>query len=223
MATIQTIRTGKGKFEWVNIAGEGKPNMNGLMQYVASIVFDPEDPEFKRVEQEIADFWAENKPKGAKMKSNGIYDHQVLLVDDKGEAVLDEDGSKQYENDGLKYLAFKTGTTWPDGKAKVVKTFNAKGKVVHLGDTKIGNGSEGRIEGKMGIYTVMQPGTNKIANAGVTLYLDKVQITKLVEYAGASDDWTGATEDGEGWTGEDFVEESFESDEPQAAAATPRL
>ena len=118
MNKIERVTTGRGVLEWVTIDGEGKENLSGKLQYVANLVVDEDDA----ILQKIADFWATNKPTGFKgePKSTGIYDHKV----DTGET--DEDGDKVYSFDGKKYIAFKTGTTFPDGFHKEIKIFNAK-------------------------------------------------------------------------------------------------
>ena len=155
-------------------------------------------------------------------RSNGIY-LRDLIVDDEGEPVLDEDGEKQYKavkDGGRVTVAFKTGTTWPDGNPKEVKVYNAKGKKVALGDMKIGNNSEGRVGGMMDIY-MNKSKAGAVLDAGVTLYLDKIQIAKLVEYTGG-DEPMDAMDDEDGWSGpeEDTFEGTTSDDQD---AAKPRL
>ena len=67
----------------------------------------------------------------------------------------------------------------------------------------IGNGSVGYIAGAMDIYKNEVRG--KIMDAGVTLYLDEIKITKLVEFGGA-DPFGEESEcdDEDAFTGEDI-------------------
>lgn len=217
MAIEKTV-TPKGELEWVIITGDGKENLNGQMQYVANLVLDPDNvPEHAAYIEKIKAYWEENKPKGMKEpKSLGIYPHKVKTDE------TDDEGKPVYAEDGRTNLAFKTGTTFPDGSPKVVKTFNSKAKEVQLGDTKIGNGSVGQISGAMNVYEVKGP-KNKLIDAGVTLYLDAIKISKLVEFStdagfAADDDEEdeGFVGD-EGWTGEDPATGSNDT------AAKPRL
>lgn len=204
------IKTGRVTLEWVNIRGEGKENLSGKMQYVANGVVEDTDP----LLAEIQAFWDKNKPAGFKKdaKSLGIYDHTVKSAD------TDENGKPIYVPDGKKYLAFKTGVAYSDGKPKVVRVYNAKGKLVEVGDLKIGNGSVGVISGAMDIYT-NKTKAGQIVDAGVTLYLDAIQIIKLNEYT--QDPGFEAVDDEDAWGGDEWTGEE-ESAAPEAAA-TPRL
>ena len=213
MSNIVKFKSPKGELEWVTIDGEGKENLSGKLQYLASVVIEADDPIVKQIE----DFWNKNKPKGFKKdaKSNGIYPHNAP-TDKK-----DEEGKTIYEEDGKLVLSFKTGTTFPDGSHKKVQVYNAKARKVELPEgTKIGNGSIGVVAGAMGIYT-NKTKQGAVIDAGVTLYLDAIQIFKLEEFttdAGfdASDEEDGWSGD-EGWTGD---EESSSGVEPESK---PRL
>ena len=201
---MKQIRTPKGILEWVTIDGEGKENLSGKMQYVANLVLNPSKPEDEAFLDSINEFWEQNKPKTftRNPKSNGIYPHKALTSD------TDENGKAIYREDGRVSVAFKTSTTWSNGDPKVIKTYNAKGKEASLGGIKIGNGSIGRIGGAMAIYTNSTK-QGAIVDAGVTLYLNSIQLIKLVEYAAeadyddesgdADDTWTGDSE----WSGEE--------------------
>ena len=96
--------------------------------------------------------------------------------------------------------------------------YNAKGKLVEVGDLKIGNGSVGVISGAMDIYT-NKTKAGQIVDAGVTLYLDAIQIIKLNEYT--QDPGFEAVDDEDAWGGDEWTGEE-ESAAPEAAA-TPRL
>ena len=213
--TIQSVQTPKGELQWVTITGEGKENLSGKMQYVASIVFDNDDPALKKLQAEIDAFWKEHRPKKIKVpKSNGFYP-EMRKTDE-----TDEDGEQIKEPTGRTILAFKTGVAWPDGSPVVVKTYNSKGKPVALGTTKIGNGSIGRIGGSYDIYINKAPGSGAIVDAGVTFYLNGIQITKLVEFTDEME-FDVDEDDEDGFTG---VEGDFdEVDNTEAPKAGPRL
>lgn len=208
MANVK-IKSPKGELRWVTITGEGKENLSGKMQYVASVVIDESVPEHKAFIDQVNEFWEDNKPAKYNLapKSTGIY--PLKEKDADGNAV---------EVPGKFYVQFKTGTTFQDGAEKVIATYNAKGKKVSLGSQTIGNGSVGIIAGSMGIYENKKG--NAILNAGVTLYLDAIQITKFVPYEHDAG-FTAQDDDEDGWTGED---DSFEGvTEESAPKAAPRL
>jgi len=215
MAQTKPIETPRGKLEWVVITGEGKPNMSGKLQYTANVVLQTPE-ETAHIEQLIEDFWQANKPeKFTKApKSNGVYEH----IEYTGEK--DENDQPIKRATGKKYLAFKTGTTYNDGKPKTIKVFNSKNNEVSLGSTKIGNGSLGRICGMMGIYVNKNPKTGVVMEAGVTLYLDAIKLLKLEEFQGGP---SFSSDDSEfDAVGEDFVGEEVAADAP-AEGQRPRL
>jgi len=194
VANNQKIVTPIGELAWVFITGKGKEDLNGKPRYCASIRYKNDSPELKSVTSVIMEFWDENKPKGkAKPKSTGIKEE------------FDKEGNPT----GYTMLNFWTGIEFPDGSAKVVKTYNAKGVEVALGSKKIGNGSRGAISGVAGIYA-------NGPNVGVTLYLNALQLTKFVEYSGGAG--FTAVKDEEGWTGDDLNEDGFEAVEDEAPA-----
>lgn len=174
-----------GDLKWVFITGKGKKDLNDNDRFVASVAFPSDSPELAAVTEAIESYWAGNKPKDKnKFKSNGIKEE------------FDKDGKAT----GFHLVNFWTGIAFPDGSAKVVKTYNARGSEVALGAKKIGNGSRGAISGAMAIY---QNGPN----VGVTLYLNAIQLTKFVEFS--SDDGFAAQDDEEGWTGDDLNEDGI--------------
>ena len=193
----QKFTTPVGDLSWVFITGQGKKDLNGNDRYVASLEFDETDPALKQLETQLLAFWEANKPSGAKLpKTLGI------------KVVKDKDGNPT----NRKSVNFWTGISNQDGTPKHIKTYNAKAVEVSLGNKKIGNGSRGSISGAMAIFD------QGVASRGVTLYLNAIQITKLVEY---SDGPGFAAVDEDGWTGED-ADSGFE---PQAEESTakPRL
>ncbi len=174
-----------GTLNWVFITGKGKKDLQDNDRFVASLVYKKDSAEHKQIVETLDAFWEANKPKGAKMKSNGLH------------VIKDKQGN---ETDEVS-LAFWTGIVYPDGTNKVIQLFNAKGAKISLGDKKIGNGSRGTISGVMAIYD------NGPAARGVTLYLNAIQITKFVEYS--EDTGFTASDDEDGFTG--VAEDNFEA------------
>ena len=176
--------TPKGELIWIFIDGEGREDLNGVPKYQATLRCKKDSPADKEMAKTIADFWNENKPKGKKMKSNGTKSEWNKETD---------------EATGYNLYNFWTQVSFPSGDKKVVKVFNAKATEIDLRGKKIGNGSEGFISGAMGIY-------DRPEGAGVTLYLNAVQLTKFVEYQGGI---TLAKAEEGGWTGEELNKEGF--------------
>jgi hypothetical protein len=193
---MQKFNSPVGNLAWVFITGAGKKDLNGNDRFVASLEFNKDDPALKQLEAQVMAFWEANKPSGAKLpKSTGV------------KVVKDKDGNPT----DTRSVNFWTGTTNQDGSTRTIKTYNAKAVEVNLGNKKIGNGSRGAISGTMAIFD------QGVANRGVTLYLNAIQITKFVEYQDGPG-FVAADEDG--WTGEDS-ESGFE---PQAeSTARPKL
>lgn len=213
MSNIKKFESARGTLEWVTITGEGKPNMSGKLEYLATLVLEGDAAASLRAE--IDAFWSENKPaKFSKdAKSLGYYDHTEATGD------VDEDGKKIYAPTGKTSFRFKTGTTYRDGKQKVVQVYNSKGNKVVLGDTQIGNGSIGRIKGAMGIYINANPKTGQAIDAGVTLYLDSIMLLKLEQYEAGG--FSTHDEDAEFEAiGEEFVGEEAASDQAASPAKT---
>ena len=213
MSNIKKFESARGTLEWVTITGEGKPNMSGKLEYLATLVLEGDAAATLRAE--IDAFWAENKPAkfNKDAKSLGYYDHTEATGD------VDEDGKKIYAPTGKTSFRFKTGTTYKDGKQKLVQVYNSKGNKVVLGDTQIGNGSIGRIKGAMGIYINANPKTGQAIDAGVTLYLDSIMLLKLEQYEAGG--FSARDEDAEFEAiGEEFVGEEATSDQAASPAKT---
>jgi hypothetical protein len=205
--TAIPFKTPKGEFTFVIINGEGHANQKGKLQYKASVVLDPADPKCIAFKKLIDDFWAENKPKGAKKPNTcGYRPHTVKSTE------CDEDGDPIYEETGKLEFYSSTGTTWPDGSKKVIRVYNSKAKEVDLGTKKVGNGSVGYIAGNLDVYDVA-------GNQGVNLYLDAIQITKFVEYVAGPN--FNVDDDEDGWDGEDVNE--FTGDEEETETPKPRI
>lgn len=225
MANVtEKIRSPKGIAEWVTITGEGKENMSGKMQYVANLVGEQTDEAIAAFKAKIEAFWEENKPEGFKRKPKSLgWYYREKLKDEEGSVLEDEEGNALFNKEGKIYFAFKTGTTMPKGNTKVVRTYNAKAKQVHLGEASIGNGSVIQISGAMGIYA-NKDSKGKILAAGVTLYLDSIQIHKLVEYS--QDPGFEASDDDDAFTGDDTFESVDDAEAEQSASeekSKPRL
>ena len=198
--TNKVIDSPVGTLEWVHIDGDGKPDLQGVPKYQADVVLTPEQaaPFKEMVEQ----FWNENKPKGAKdAKSLGIYPHTV-----KDEEASKSAGENVYKETGNTVVRFKTGTTYQSGDPKVIKIFNSKGNEVSLQGKKIGNGSRGRVNGVMAIYNI-----NK-ATAGVTFYLNAIQLSKFVEFTGGAN-FDAIDEDDGGFEGVEGAPTAIEDEE----------
>jgi len=180
----EKLVTPVGELKWVFITGNGKKDLNDNDRYVASITYPKDSPEAQQLQEQVEAFWEENKPKGAKdPKSTGL----------KNEVVKEQETGNIIAN-------FWTATTFPDGKPKVIKTYNSKGAEVALGSKAIGNGSRGAISGAMAIYDASK------VNRGVTLYLNAIQLTKFTPYS--SDAGFAVQEDG--WTGDDLNDDGME-------------
>ena len=169
MADTIPISTPVGKLMWVNISGTGKDNFNkDFKEYVASVVISEENS--KELRDQINNFYVKQKGKKKQPKSLGFKP-------------CTKEGKKiENDDDVASHFAFnfKTRTEFKDGKTKKIAVYNSNAKKVDIGDTVIGNGSEGAISGNMSCYT-------NGPNSGVSLWLNAVQLTKLVEYESDAD------------------------------------
>ncbi|NRA77907.1 MAG: hypothetical protein HRU18_06840 [Pseudoalteromonas sp.] len=222
MANQKTVSP-KSELRWVTHQGEGKENQSGKMQYVASVVLDPKnDEEHAAYIANINKFWDENRPKEKKKAKSLAYHLCDPLLDADGKKQYNDDDELIYDPEGKVTVIFKTGTTFPDNSPKIVRIRNAKNLPVSLGAKNIGNGSIGRLSGALAIYLVKEKnGAKRIQHAGVTIYLDAIQLTKFVEYTGA-DTGFGADEEEGGFSG---VEDEDYQGEPEGASAEakPRI
>jgi hypothetical protein len=216
MSKTMTIESPKGSLAWVVISGEGKENLSGKMQYKADLILEGEAAE--ALKASIDEYFQENKPKGFSKapKSTGYYPHKAPKLNADGTPELDENGKKVLVETGKTVFSFKTDTTWPkDGSPKLIKVFNSKGNPVQLGETKIGNGSVGRVLGAAGMYEVKAPGkSSAIIDAGVTLYLNAIKLLKLEEYVGGAAFSTSDDDAEYEAIGEEFVGNEEQSAEP---------
>lgn len=210
--TSDFIPPAESELRWAFITQPGKESKgeNGESKYRLQIelIAKTESEGCKKLMAFIDEFWKDNKPKGVKCKSKGYR----VVKEKTGE--LDEDDAPIYKDTDETAFQFWTSTHWPDGKEVAVKTYNAKGKEVSLGDKKLGNGSKGAISGSMDIYSFA-------TNHGVTLYLSGVQITKFVEFTQDAGFNNLAEDDEDAFDG---IESDFEgsvSDDDEVAK--PRL
>lgn len=229
MAQVQAIKTPVGDLKWVVFNGEGKENLSGRMKYQADLVLPADSEHGAALKDMIDEYWADNRPNGLPAKKPA----KSLGYRLEKEPILDEDGNKQYGDDG-KVLSketgnivftFSTDTTYPSGDPKVINIYNAKGNKVDLGTKKIGNGSRGQISGALGIYTVKDTKGKAIIDGGVTLYLNSIRLVKFVEFSG-EESWDPMDgEEGDGWTGEGETEgwSGEEGQDSTAGKGTPRL
>lgn len=150
------ITSPKGSLKWVHVTGAGKKDLQGRDIFSADIEMPRE------VAQTLIDtidaLWESDKPKGAKEPKSTGY---------------------RINEDGMCKFTFKTAARYPSGDAKEVQIFDAKAVATKLTD-KIGNGSVGRLAGTAAIYDA------GVAARGVTLYLDSLQLIKLVKYQEAA-------------------------------------
>ena len=202
--TYLAYKTPVADIQWVTLTGEGKPNMKGdKFHYTATAVLTQKQAD--DIAAELQEFWKVNRPKGALAKqSKPVIKPYMYKTEEK-----DEDGDpikaqKKDENGELLYtLQAKTYTTSKEGKPTKIPVLNAKGVAVNLGDKVIGAGSRGVIHGSIGIYNVD-------GSSGLTFYLNKVQLTKFVEYDGGGTEVEELADETEGLDGLEEVEEVSE-------------
>lgn len=173
MKAIQVKNPPVGKLTWVFVKGEGRNSAEAgkpaKMQKMATLELHKDSDEAKGLMAQIDATWEQYKAETAAIKSAT----QPKSLGYK----LVKDPDTGAETDTMAFQ-FKTNSFFPDGKPNNVKTYNAKGQEVQMGETIIGNGSIGVIHGSMGGYTYT-------GTYGISLYLTAVQVAKLVEGTGA--------------------------------------
>lgn len=151
------ITTPKGELKWASVAGAGKKDLQGRDIFSVDI-----EMPFERAQplvDEINGLWESDKPKGAKDPTSTGF-----RIAEDGQTVK---------------FTFKTSAVYPSGDPKEVTIYDAKAQRTKVTD-KIGNGSIGRVSGMASIYDA------GVAARGVTLYLDSLQLIKLVRYEEAA-------------------------------------
>jgi len=179
------VKTMVGNLKYVYVKGEGRNQaMKGepeRMQYVASLVC-PKDSDIHKdmLAQINAEWEAYKKANGlkGKPKTNGIKEE--LIKDPSGTIDPNTEEVAKIPS-GNVIITFKTNTTFPNGSPQQVKIKDRKGADITSAyedaDWAIGEGSIGRIFG-----TAM--GNNIGGTHKVTLYLNGIQLAKLVKYTG---------------------------------------
>jgi len=194
------VTTPKGELQWVFISGEGSFNeLSDKYEYKATLRLPIESPEAIAFKQKLIDLWENSeekkaydeafaKAKPAMQAKFEIHPGYTIVEDDNGNPT------------GFIDFKFKTNTEFETKKgaqATKIDVYNAQAKKVDIGDTKIGNGSIGKIAGTAITW-------QRADGGGVSLYLSSIQIIKLVEYV---DNEFGEEEDG------DFVDADGTSNE----------
>lgn len=173
MKAIKVVQPPVGTLEWVFISGEGRnqaePGKPEKFQKTATLILKEGSKEAEGLISQIKAAWEVYKAETPAIKS---------ATEPKTLGYKHVKDSETGADTDMLAFQFKTNSFFPDGKMNNVKTFNAKGQEVDMGDTIIGNGSLGVIHGSMGGYTYL-------GAYGISLYLTAVQIAKLVEGAGA--------------------------------------
>lgn len=179
------VVTGVGELRYVSVTGDGVntalPGAPEHYQYTASLVAKEGSKLHKDIEKQIMEEWKVYKEKYAVKgmpNTNGI---KKLLINDP-EGTIDpntEEVAKVPSGDVI--ITFKTNVTYPDGKKRVVRIKDYKGRdvtdIIANADWAIGSGSTGRIFGTA-------VGNNIGGTHKVTLYLDGIQLGKLQKYTG---------------------------------------
>ena len=197
--------TARSDLLYVFITGFGRQNkkqkkLGKAGKYQAALRIPSDDPWLKQFKKEIRDFWEEHKPKDVDIcKSNGI----------KPEYKKDEDGKATKEETGFTLINAWTGASYEDsGDAVEVPIYNSKGRKTTTNGKLIGEGTTGRILGTMKVYETDE------GDAGVTLYLNGLQIKKFVEYIDQNAPDAEDDSDGDDWDGE---EDDYSADADDSA------
>tara|TARA_B110000211_G_C14066267_1_gene547794 strand:- start:1782 stop:2396 length:615 start_codon:yes stop_codon:yes gene_type:complete len=186
---VMQIQTPLGEFSWVTISGKGKDYVSKLgksdnnYKYFVSIMLSKQDGAklIKDIETEYSNS-SHYLP-----VPDGRRPYYVIA---KEQTEVNSKGNQHHviADIGKVVFKFSTGTKWPDGGHKSINVYNSRGIDIteDFKETKIANGSLGCVNGTFGIY-----------DRGCTLYLDAIQIAKLIEYKQGN----GFADVGEGYTG----------------------
>lgn len=224
------IITPVGEIHWANIKGQGKLKYNKKdeYEYTATLYLSKKEAEPLI---EAIDELLEKPPVGCDLKSKG---YKELLKDKEGnlyfpnkngKVIIKVDGekkdiTKECAASGVLAFPFKTGVTFPDGKPKIINVFDSSkpARKVDLGERRIGNGTKGRINGKMKMYS-------DESEYGATLFLNSIQITSFKAYEGGDAGFDDAAEgDFYGFDdGDSFEDTSEDGASQEQTKAKPRL
>lgn len=191
--------TPKGELSWVFIEGEGSFNdLSDKFEYKATITLSAEvaAPLITMCDE----LWANS---AEKKKYDEAFETAKPAMQAKFEMhkgyreELDEDDNPT----GNYEFRLKTNTSFETKKGEekptVIDVYNAHAKKVSMGDTKIGNGTLGRLSGTALSWYKSNAG-------GVSLYLTSIQVLKLEEYVENEFE-----DEGEGYDGSDTEENEF--------------
>jgi hypothetical protein len=169
------IATPVGDLKYCSVTGKGRENFDGDGYiYQASVILPKKQGE--ELYGKICEFFVENKPAG-------------FSGDEPMNKIM-----RPIEGDKKNVMfTFNTNTTFQNEDGDVIKTKvkikNSKDQERELPDgVGIGDGSRGAISGKLKVY-----GNRK--KAGVSMFLNALQIIKFVEYK--DNDGFDAHEDGD--------------------------
>lgn len=190
--TKTKIKTGVVSLKYVYIKGEGRdqamPGEEPHMMFVASAVMPKDGEAHKALKDAIYAEWANYcathnvKGKPAKNKHGQYMDGMKEELENDPDGTIDEDTGKVKKIPTGNIIAtFKTNTTWPDGKAQVVKVKDKKGADI---TTAMTNAEFAIGEGSVGIIHGLASGNDVGGSHKVTLYLSAIQLAKLVKYEG---------------------------------------
>lgn len=180
------VKTPVGELKYVFIKGEGRNQaMKGeppRMQYVASFICPKDSDAHKEILAQIdAEWQAYKKTSGAKGKptTNGIKEE--FIKDPSGRIDPDTEEVAKIPT-GNVIVTFKTNTSFKEGQQTVVKVKDRKGaditEAYQEAEWAIGEGSVGRIFGTA-------VGNDIGGKPKVTLYLNGIQLAKLVKFMGS--------------------------------------
>ena len=186
------VKTPVGELAWVFIDGDGKntaekPTDEPVWKRVATLHLLKGSEKCDKLIAKIDAVWEELKVTNAGIK-------KATLPKSLGyKEVKDKETD---EPTGVIAFSFSTNSFWKkDNKPNFVQTLKKDGSPLELNDIKIGNGSRGMIHSQAGLYEYK-------GTFGISLYLNGIQLTKLVPYTGTTinaeeidDDEVGEDED----------------------------
>lgn len=208
------VRTPKGELHFVQISGKGKEcyDESKGFEYTATIYLAGDAAkEMKAKCDAVVGTIGEKES----LKSTG---YKPVLKDAKG---LFTPTKKRKDGEPTQFTAFqfRTNVLYEDGRQKTIDVYNGAAKKISMGRTLIGNGSLGYISGAME-RTVYK------GEVSCSMYLNAVQVTKLVPYestagfeADTDSDFDGIEDEETGFVGTE--EDSDSSNETEKS--TPRL
>lgn len=197
------VKTKVGSLAYVFITGEGrnqaKEGQPAKMQYTASIITKKGSELHLDILAQINAEW-ENYKKAKNVKglpdTNGIK--PIMIPDPSGEIDPKTEEVRKIEGEDV-IISFKTNATWENGKKKKVAVKDRFGKDI----TDIITSAEGTWSiGKdsLGVIHGTASGNFGGEKHKVSLYLNGIQLVKLVKYTGSDFE---ADNYGEAYDGED--------------------